>query len=645
MATPDLEDQAHQAYVDGDIEGAVGAWEALHLERRDAGDPTGSAQAAAMVAMHLLMDSGLMAPVRGWVRRAERLLAEEPDTSVHALLHAVRTYERFMCGDLAASAVEADLAIAAGERHGVVDAAVIGETARARLALLRGEVHTGLALLEEVGARLMSGEAGDLVTGMMLCEVVCAAQGLAMHDLAREWTEVMERWRHGSGFGTIHGRCRVHRAELMRLSGPLAVAEDEALAACEALRPWLRREYGWPLVELGTVRLRRGDLVGAEAAFVDAESRSWSPEPGLALVRLAQGRVAEAARRLDDAVDHPVAIPSKEQPPSGDLRLAPLLDARSRVASAAADAPAATAAATRLAAIAAGSPSQAVVAMAAAAAARAALLRADPVAGEREARRAVALWAGLGAPYEGAEARLVLADCLLARGDRPAAERECEVAAGAATALGAEALARTARERQGQVVVPVRPAERAVFALSGSIRRVQYDGAEASLPDLKGFRYLAVLLAHPGHEHHVVDLVATDAPGGSEDAAARRQEGLPVLDEEARAAYRRRLREVDEDLAEAEACHDLGRAELAGRDRDYLLAELAGAFGLGGRARAPGGAAERARTAVARSLRYSLSRLAAVHPLAAAHLEGAVRTGAFCRYAPDPTHPVVWQVE
>ncbi len=617
---PDLPEVARRAYADGDLEGAVAAWERLHRQCLDDGDPAGAAQAAGMVAIHLLMDTGLMAPVRGWVRRAERLLEPETDTPLHALLSAVRTYERFMCGDLTASAVAADRAIELGERHGVVEAAVIGETARARLALLRGDIDAGLALLEEVGARLMAGDAEPMVTGMMLCELICAAQGLSMHDLAREWTEVMERWRHESAFGGIHGRCRVHRAELLRLSGPLDEAEAEALAACEDLRPWMRREYGWPLVELGTVRLRRGDLAGAETAFTEALARAWCPQPGLALVHLARGDVAGAARLLDDALAHPLAIPSKEQPPSGDLREAPLLHARVEVASAAGDLTAAADATERLAAIAARYPSQALRAMAAITTARCSLLGGDPAAAEAAARAAVALWAELDAPYECAAARLVLADALTSLGRPDAAAQERALAARACADMGA----------CGPAAPPV-VADTAVFTARDGLRRVVYGGVEATVPDLKGLRYLERLLAEPGREFHVLDLV------GAPDEA-----GLPVLDDEAREAYRRRLREVEEDLEEARADHDLAREELAERDREYLLAELSGAFGLGGRARVTGASAERARTAVARALRYSLQRLETAHPLAAAHLSRALRTGSFCSYSPDPTRPVDW---
>ena len=96
-------------------------------------------------------------------------------------------------------------------------------------------------ILDEIGALLMSGEVDPLTTGMMLCELVCAAQGLALYDMASEWTDAMKRWGHDAAFGGLHGRCRVHRAEMLRVSGPCDAAEDEALAAtCVGAEPTTR---------------------------------------------------------------------------------------------------------------------------------------------------------------------------------------------------------------------------------------------------------------------------------------------------------------------------------------------------------------------------------------------------------------------
>ena len=332
-----LEVRAQAAYGAGDFEVCVQAWEDLHSLYVRQGDRIEAARAAAMIAMYLMMDTGLMSPVRGWLRSADRHLEGVDDHPVRAIVAMVRAYERFMCGAMDEARVHAERAIELGEQFGVTPAVVIGRTCRARIMIFDGDMETGLELLDEVGALLMSGAADPLTTGMMYCEIICAAQGLLMPDLAAQWTDVMEHWRHGVAFGGIHGRCRVHRAELLRMSGTCDAAEAEALAACDELRPWMRREFGWPLVELGNVRLRAGDFDGAEDAYRQAMEHAWSPQPGLALVHLARGDADLAAAMIADAIEHPIDIPSKERPPFGPLRLAPLLDAQAQIAAARGD--------------------------------------------------------------------------------------------------------------------------------------------------------------------------------------------------------------------------------------------------------------------------------------------------------------------
>ena len=652
-----LELRAQAAYGSGRFEAAVSAWEDLHSLVVEQGDQAEAARAAAMTAMYLMMDTGLMAPVRGWLRRAERLVEGHDDAPAHALIAMTRTYERFMCGDMEAAGAQAARAIELGERLGVQPAVVIGQVASARVEIYAGRVREGLDQLGEVGALLMSGEVDPLTTGMMYCELICAAQGLGRFDLANEWTEVMEHWRHGAAFGGINGRCRVHRAEMLRISGPCDAAEAEALGACDELRPWMRREFGWPLVELGTIRLRGGDLAGAEEAFVAAHRHAWTPHPGLALVRLAQGDVEAAASLIQDAIDHPVDIPSKERPPFGDLRLAPLLDAQAEIAAAAGDAETARRAADALRSIADTWDSRSLDASAALASARTAVLHGDLEQAIDGAGRAVIAWTEIGAPFEAAVARVVLGEAHHRSGRESQARMEWQAAEAAFQTFGAAGWA----EHVGQLLADVPPTatssatptspETATFRCDCDTRTVCFGGRTVLVRDLKGMRYLERLLAEPGREFHVLDLVATEEGtlpvGHQTDRTQLDSEaggGLPVIDEQARAAYKRQLAEVEADIEEARQMNDIGRLELAERDREFLIAELKQAVGLAGRHRAVGSTAERARTAVTRSLRYAIGRLEEHHPTLAAHLGQTVRTGTYCSYAPDPLAPVMWQV-
>src|SRR3954451_23975206 len=229
------------AYAAGHLDMAIEAWERAHAACVQAGDHVAAAGAAVRVAMHLLFDTALMAPVRGWLARAERLLEGRDETSAHAWFAVVRTYERMLTGDLDGARGWAGRAIEVGSKFDPA-ACALGRVANARLLILDGDVRQGLALLDEVGVATVSGDLDPLSTGVVYCELVCALQGLAQYDAAEEWTEAMERWCRTNAIGSLHGRCRVHRAEILRLRGSCGAAETEVVGACEELRRYLRRE-------------------------------------------------------------------------------------------------------------------------------------------------------------------------------------------------------------------------------------------------------------------------------------------------------------------------------------------------------------------------------------------------------------------
>lgn len=252
-----------------------------------------------------------------------------------------------------------------------------------------------------------------------------ALQGLAQYDVAEEWTEAMERWCETHAIGSLKGRCRVHRAEILRLRGSCNEAEGQALLACEELRPYLRRELGWPLNELGRIRLHKRDIAGAEEALLAAHRAGWDPQPGLALVHLARGDAATAAGSIRDALEHPLRVPSKERPPNSELQRAPLLEAQVEIEIAAGDIGRARAAA-ELEHVAARFESKALVAGAALAAGRVRLADGDAPGAELSFSQAVRLWNEVGGPYEAAVARMGLADAHRASGreDQAVLERQ-----------------------------------------------------------------------------------------------------------------------------------------------------------------------------------------------------------------------------
>lgn len=174
-----------------------------------------------------------------------------------------------------------------------------------------------------------------------------------------------------------------------------------------------------------------------------------------------------------------------------------------------------------------------------------------------------------------------------------------------------------------------------VFRCEGDYWFVVFEKDAFRLRDSRGLHYLAVLLGRPGREVHALDLVgsaATDSGPLSE-----------APDATARAAYRQRLEDLQEDLAEAEAFGDTERAAIASQEIDALARALTHGGGLGGRARPVSSAAERARQAVTKALKSAVKRIDGCSPALGRHLASTVRTGTFCSYNPDPRVPVAWR--
>ncbi|MFW5877034.1 MAG: hypothetical protein ACOCXM_09880, partial [Myxococcota bacterium] len=169
-----LELQARAAYGAGDLEGTLTAYAELHRLHLAEGRSHDAAHAAVMVGMYLMMDTGLMATVRAWLARAERLVTDAPDSPVWPWLSAVRTYERLMCGDMPGAADSARRALDGGRRHGLPAPSIIGRVVLARVRIHDGHLHEGLRALDDVAVELSAGNLDPLTTGQMWCEVICA---------------------------------------------------------------------------------------------------------------------------------------------------------------------------------------------------------------------------------------------------------------------------------------------------------------------------------------------------------------------------------------------------------------------------------------------------------------------------------------
>jgi hypothetical protein len=301
----------------------------------------------------------------------------------------------------------------------------------------------------------------------------------------------------------------------------------------------------------------------------------------------------------------------------------------------------------------------------------AALTAGDLPAAERHLRDALDLNTRIGAQPWAARTQADLAALLLARdqpGDRERAAGLLAAALGTARQLGMTAFAKRAGDDLARAdgdappgQAPLRAAAAADGTASWSVCRregeywsIAFAGQVFRLKDVKGLHYLAYLLRNPGREFHVLDLAAAGqavqagglqvSPARDDDLRpARLSDTGPVLDERAKTAYRARLRELEEELAEATSWADPVRAARARQEMQFLADELAAAVGLGGRDRKTGSAAERARVNITRAIRAALARIRAHSPALAGHLDATIHTGTFCSYAPDPRAPITWR--
>jgi hypothetical protein len=185
----------------------------------------------------------------------------------------------------------------------------------------------------------------------------------------------------------------------------------------------------------------------------------------------------------------------------------------------------------------------------------------------------------------------------------------------------------------------VGPYSPAAFVRTGTGWQLEFRGRTATVVDSKGMRDLAALLAQPGREIHVLDLVESSA--GPSRAAATTDTG-PVIDATARAAYQQRLVDLEDEIDAADRNSDLGRLASLEAEKDFIVAELTAALGLGGRTRISGDPVERARKAVAMRISTALKAIGAEHPELARHLRNSVSTGRYCRYLPD--QDTTWQL-
>ena len=393
-----------------------------------ASDDVGAAGMAARLAVEHF-GRGDPAVGAGWLAKAHRHADRVPERAEHGLLFLIdATVSRFQ-GDIERATTLADRAADLGERYGDPDLLAMAIHTQGLIAIATGRVTEGLALLDEAMTSVLAGEVSPFFTGVIYCNVIGACLELADVGRAGEWSDAARIWCDSiPPESPFPGMCRVNRAEVSRLRGAWEEADEEALRAVDELLAFDPMLAAQALAESGEIHRRRGDLDAAEAAFSRAKEIGVDPQPGLALLRMAQGKADAAVEALRQAI-------SEES--ESLLRRARLLSAQAEVAIAVSDLDTAGEATDRLVDLAQQVPAPALAATADAA--RGALLLARGEASEAVIvlRRACAAWRDLKLPYEAARSRAAFGLALRAVGREDDAAFELDAARAEFARLGA----------------------------------------------------------------------------------------------------------------------------------------------------------------------------------------------------------------
>jgi DNA-binding NarL/FixJ family response regulator len=428
LEAEDLERLAVAAYMVGRGDDCEEAWMGAHHAWLRTGEAERAARCAFWQALGLFF-RGDLAPAMGWVARGGRLLEDSRrDCVEQAWLRMLSALPRLFEGDAEVYSSFVDAGEIA-ERLADPDATMFARLCRGYALILRGQIAEGMALLDEAMVAVTADEVAPILAGIAYCQVIALCQGVFDLRRAREWTEALTRWCDSQpDLVPFQGNCLVHRCEIFQLQGAWTDALDAARRACG----WLAGPPAWDMLgsayyQLAEIQRLRGELPEAEESYRQASLAGRDPEPGMSLLRVAQGRIdlaLPAIRRALEEVQDPVAR-SRLVPACVEI----LIEAE--------DVGTARVAADELARVAARFDAPYLNALAADASGAVLLAEGDPRAALAKLRAAHRSWRALGAPHQAARVRMLMGVACRALGDGASAELEFEAARGALEELGA----------------------------------------------------------------------------------------------------------------------------------------------------------------------------------------------------------------
>jgi DNA-binding CsgD family transcriptional regulator/tetratricopeptide (TPR) repeat protein len=445
----DLERLATASYLMGQEDESEAVWERAHRRFLERGDPEGAARSAFRLAVELQL-RGAMAPASGWFARAQHILDEAGiDCVVRGYLLIPSAIQRVVQGDPSAGDDLFSQAAAIARRYGDPDLACKAHQGRGRALIRLGRVREGVALLDEAMVAAMAGDVSPMIAGDAYCTVLEGCQEIFDLRRAYEWTTALARWCAAQpDLVRYRGECLLYRAEVLQLRGKWDEAARDAQDACELLRS--RPAAGAAFYRLGEIHRLRGEFEKAEAAYMEANEHGRKPQPGLSLLRLAQGEIDAAAASIRS-----VLLDTRTQ-----AARARMLAAAVEILLAAGDLENARAAATELSTVASAIGASLLNAASAQATGAVLLAEGDVDSAATLLGQASEIWRDLGMPYEEGHTCLLMAGVCERRGDHEGRRLDVEAARRLFKQLNAECcLARIGEQ-------PKRPTSEAVGSLS-----------------------------------------------------------------------------------------------------------------------------------------------------------------------------------
>jgi DNA-binding CsgD family transcriptional regulator len=431
QATPleaeDLELLATSAYLIGRDGEFLRLLDRAHHACLRAGNSARAVRSAFWIGLSLLL-RGEAGPATGWLARARRLVKRRHCAEQGYLLLPVAE-QHLAEGMYEAAFATASDAAAVGDRFGEADLIACARHLQGRARVEQGQLKAGLALLDEAMVAVTAGELSPIMTGLIYCSVIETCQQAYAVSRAREWTSALAQWcEQQPEMIAFTATCLVHRAEIMHLQGAWQDAFEEARRACQrASHSPDQKPPAAAFYQQGEVHRLRGEFAAAEAAYRNASQGGWEPQPGLALLRLAQGRIAAAAAAIRRAA---TAITSR-------LQRTKLLPAYIEIMLAAGDIQEARNACRELEEIAESLDTGVLGAIAAHARGRVELAEGNPQAALGSLRDAWRVWQQVKAPYLAARVRVLIGLAYRALGDDDGGGLELDAARVVFEQLGA----------------------------------------------------------------------------------------------------------------------------------------------------------------------------------------------------------------